>query len=196
MAAPFLIAGLGNPGPEYAATRHNIGFIFLDHLAHEQGFDFRGTKWPARIASVSLWGSSLLLVKPETYMNRSGLAVGAIAAYYRLAPEQVVVIHDDLDLDLGRVKVTTGSGPAGHNGVQSIIEALGTRDFPRVRIGIGRPPDRMAGKDFVLGRFTADNGPAIDSALETATVAVRLLTEQGVVAAMNHINRRPTSQPS
>lgn len=156
----FCIVGLGNPGKRYAATRHNVGFMFLDSLAGAQHPVFVSSKWECRILRIPLWGSRLFLVKPETFMNRSGRSVAGLTRYYDILPEHVCVIHDDIDMNLGRIKLVESGGSGGHNGIRSIIQALGTSDFPRIKIGIGRPgnggvhPDMPVDR-FVLSEFTS-----------------------------------------
>lgn len=157
-----IIVGLGNPGPEYTATRHNIGFLALDRLREFFGApEFRPeSKFSAELSSAVIGGQKVILAKPMTYMNESGRAVRAILDYYQLAPTSLIVIHDDLDLAPGTLRTTDSSRAAGHNGVQDIIDVLGTQDFFRIRIGIGRPVEVegvcMPSHDYVLGRFSAE----------------------------------------
>lgn len=183
----FLIVGLGNPGREYAATRHNIGFLFLDHLAAVHGLVFRGSRWQADIAKGAMWHRSLVLVKPQTYMNLSGGATGQVARFYQLEPRNIIVVHDDLDLEFGRVKVVAKRGAGGHNGVRSIIDHLGTRDFVRVRVGIGRPPEEGAAQ-YVLDRFSKEEKECFSALFQDIERAVRLIVTQGVTEAMNRVN--------
>lgn len=150
-----LIVGLGNPGREYERTRHNAGFLFLDFLRESWNFEsFQPTpKWKGSV-SAGLWnGEKILLVKPETFMNRSGECVADIMAFFKLTPTDIVVIHDDLDIAPGSFKVASGSGAAGHNGVADLIEKLGTKEFTRIRVGIGRPPESVPAERFVLSPF-------------------------------------------
>ena len=151
-----LIIGLGNPGKEYARTRHNAGFLFVDMLREEWRFpDFAPEKKFSSLISADMRdGGKILLMKPETFMNRSGEAVRAVMDFFKLTPEDITVIHDDLDLPFGTWKIATDSGAAGHNGVASLIEHLGTKTFRRIRIGIGRPEDGRDPADYVLARFT------------------------------------------
>jgi PTH1 family peptidyl-tRNA hydrolase len=150
-----LIIGLGNPGKEYERTRHNVGFQLVDVLCEKWDFpDFAPEKKFSSLISAGVKdGEKILLVKPETFMNRSGEAVASIISFFKLTPADITVVHDDLDLPFGSWKESTDSGPAGHNGVASIIEHLGTKTFRRIRIGIGRPSDGREAADYVLGRF-------------------------------------------
>ncbi len=186
----FIVAGLGNPGRRYENTRHNLGFMAADRLAASAGASFR----PSRIAAAdtaeaALAGEKILLVKPRTYMNNSGEAVAALAAYFRLAPESVIVIHDDLDLDFGRVKIAVNRGAGGHNGIRSIIGHLGAA-FVRVRLGIGRPPAVMDAADYVLGRIGGEEAAGLPAMLGVACEAVEAVIAEGATAAMNRFNRK------
>jgi PTH1 family peptidyl-tRNA hydrolase len=186
----LLIVGLGNPGSKYLLTRHNIGFMAVDHLAGKTGADFKESKWEAKLVKTVLWAKPLLLAKPTSFMNLSGRPVSGIASYYRIQPERIVVIHDDLDLDVGKVKIVRGRGAGGHNGIKSIIENLGTNEFIRIRIGIGRPPERMAPAAFVLSKFSEPELIEISKVFEYVEDGIRLIGEEGVSAAMNYVNRQ------
>ncbi len=185
-----LIVGLGNPGEKYRSTRHNIGFQVLDYLAEQVDSPFSGSKWQAQVLKSTLWGKSAVLVKPETFMNESGLAVGMISSYYRVASEDIIVVHDDLDLDLARVKVVVNRGAGGHNGIASLISHLGDKKFTRVRVGIGRPPGLMSVSDFVLGRFNQDERKVISEKIPQICADIRLIVEQGALGAMVTINKK------
>lgn len=184
----YLVAGLGNPGNKYKNTRHNIGFQFLDYLAKRHDSAFKESKWKADVVKANLWGHQAVLVKPSTYMNRSGQAVGAIARYYQLATEEIIVIHDDLDLGPGRIKIVYDRGAGGHNGIRSIIEGLGAKDFSRIRVGVGRPNEQMKVSDYVLSKFSADEGDLLNACLTEAERGLRMILDDGVMAAMNEIN--------
>jgi PTH1 family peptidyl-tRNA hydrolase len=184
----LLIVGLGNPGRKYMHTRHNVGFMFLDYLAGETGASFNESKWEADFAKTSFWSKPLLLAKPTSYMNLSGFPVKRIASFYQIPPERIVVIHDDLDLDVGRLKIVTGRGAGGHNGIKSIIEQLGTREFIRVRVGIGRPPDQMLPASFVLSRFGADELVRTRQAFSSVEQGIKIIENDNVSAAMNFVN--------
>lgn len=186
----YLIVGLGNPGDKYKKTRHNIGFQAVEQLAAESGIAFSESKWKALVAKGSLAGEAVVLVKPQTFMNLSGEAVEPIASYYKIDQANIVVIHDDLDLDCGRVKLAVNSGPGGHNGIKSIIQRLGGKAFNRIKIGIGRPPQSMPVERYVLSKFSSDEGAVMAAAIDRATEAVRLIVEQGMAAATQVIHSR------
>ena len=188
--AMHLIVGLGNPGDTYQGTRHNIGFQVLDSLAEGHNISFVDSKWQAKVAKTSVWGYPVILVKPETYMNESGRSVGQIASYYRIPPQDIIVLHDDLDLDLARIKVVFDRGAGGHNGIISLISHLGSRQFVRIRIGIGRPSSPMPIKNFVLARFLAEEQAIICQQMETIQQAIRLVLEKGPLSAMSMANRK------
>ena len=190
----LLIAGLGNPGLEYDRTRHNFGFMAVDRLIERAGGE---DKCPA----LSIRGDCLtrecqpirsqpkvLLAKPQTYMNLSGLAVGKLAARFDIAPEQVLVIHDDLDLELGRMKLKKGGGDAGHNGIKSVAEHLGSAGFLRLRLGIGRPAARGTGRDYVLDTFIPEEQEAVAETLDSAVKGIHILLRKGFAFAVQHVN--------
>lgn len=189
-----LVAGLGNPGREYENTRHNIGFAVIDAFARQ-----RGLAWKSQSqfeALTARWdaapGRTFVLAKPQTYMNDSGRSVRALAAFYKIEPSSVVVIYDDLNIDLGLVKVTTHGSAGGHNGVASLLDLVGD-GFVRYRIGTGpKQPPQMDLKDFVLGKFTPDQQTVIDQKIDTFVSGLALVLEQGPDRAMNTLNRRET----
>ena len=178
-----LIAGLGNPGRSYAGHRHNAGFFVIDELANRHGIRLAKRSFGALIGSGVVGGESVLLVKPQQYMNLSGEPIKSLLGYYRLEQDSLVVIHDDLDLDPGRIKVVRGSGHAGHNGVRSIIDELDTSDFVRVRLGIGRPPAGMDGADYVLMPFPKEEFESVAKSVALAADAVEVIIEKGLAAA-------------
>jgi PTH1 family peptidyl-tRNA hydrolase len=182
-----LIVGLGNPGRSYAAHRHNVGFRCLDHLARVHGLSFVRDRAKAYVASGRIAALRVLLAKPRTYMNLSGQAVSRLARFYKIASQDILVIYDDLDLPLGVIRLRPEGGSGGHKGVKSIIESLGTQAFPRLRIGIGRPPDEDA-VEYVLSNFTPDEEIAIENACERAVAAVECFLTEGLAAAMNEYN--------
>lgn len=184
-----LIAGLGNPGPEYAANRHNVGFRCVDRLAATYGLTFDKRQKNGRVALGTILDRQVVLVKPETFMNESGRAVVALARFYQVPPEQMLVIYDDLDLPLGTVRLRPGGGSGGHKGMRSIIEHLGGQNFPRLRIGIGRPPGQMDPAAYVLQDFSAEEQPVVEEALERAVAAIETWLCEGIVMAMNRHNR-------
>lgn len=186
---PLLIVGLGNPGPVYAKTRHNIGFMVADLLAARMGESFKvHKKSGAEVVTGRLGGRSVVLAKPRTYMNESGRHVGPLAKFYSVAPAGVIVIHDELDIDFGRIRLKLGGGEGGHNGLRSIANALGTKDFQRVRIGIGRPPGRKDPAAFVLEPFTAAERAEVPTLCELAADATELLVQQGLEPAQNLVH--------
>ena len=184
----YLLVGLGNPGRKYTSTRHNIGFIFLDYLAGTRGIQFNSSKWQAYVAKDVLYGRQVLFVKPDTYMNNSGVAVGMLASYFHVMPEKIIVVHDDLDLPLGRIKVVTRRGAGGHNGIRSIITHLGSKDFLRVKVGVGRPQVPIDISQYVLSTFSDEEKNIVPELLSRNEEGVRLIVEQGAQAAMNRIN--------
>jgi PTH1 family peptidyl-tRNA hydrolase len=179
-----LIIGLGNPGKEYATTRHNIGFMILDAIAAETGFRFRAdVKLGAEFAPQA----GVIYAKPLRFMNLSGQPVGQLAHYYKILPEQILIIADDAALPLGKLRLRPGGSAGGHNGLQSIIEALGTDRVPRLRFGIGAAADQRM-TDHVLGRFDAAEWPLVEENILRARAAVGLAQEHGLEAAMNQFN--------
>ncbi len=182
------IVGLGNPGPRYAATRHNAGFLVVDRLADELRARFARVPVGALCAEATLDDLPLLLVKPQTYMNRSGEPVAALVREHALELPEMLVVHDEIDLPAGRIKLKRGGGTAGHRGLESLVEALGSRDFPRLRIGIGRPPEGGDPVDWVLSPFTPEERDQLDEWLAAAVRAVRAWCTEGIEAAMNRVN--------
>jgi len=186
----YLVAGLGNPGREYENTRHNLGFIAIDHLAESVSVVFkRNRNLAADNADARIMGKRVILCKPMTFMNKSGDVLAPLAAYFRIPAEKVIVIHDDLDLDFGRVKLAFNRGAGGHNGIRSIISHLGT-GFVRVRVGVGRPPGQVAPDAFVLGRMSGDELEMLPGCIENISRAVEMVIDKGLDEAMNHFNRR------
>ncbi|GFG67036.1 peptidyl-tRNA hydrolase [Mycobacterium kubicae] len=189
MAEPLLVVGLGNPGENYARTRHNLGFLVADLLAGRLGAKFKAHKRSgAEVVTGRLAGHSVVLAKPRCYMNESGRQVGPLAKFYSVSPGDVIVIHDELDLEFGRIRLKLGGGEGGHNGVRSVAAALGTKDFQRVRIGIGRPPGRKDPATFVLENFAAAERPEVPTICEQAADATELLIQLGLEAAQNRVH--------
>jgi peptidyl-tRNA hydrolase, PTH1 family len=189
MADPLLVIGLGNPGENYARTRHNLGFMVADRLAARLGSKFKAHRRSgAEIATGRLAGHSVVLAKPRSYMNESGRQVASLAKFYSVPPADIVVIHDDLDIDFGRIRLKLGGGEGGHNGLRSVAAALGTKIFQRVRIGIGRPPGRKDPAAFVLENFNAAERPQVPTICEQAADATELLIELGVEPAQNRVH--------
>ncbi|SNW19795.1 peptidyl-tRNA hydrolase [Mycolicibacterium thermoresistibile] len=188
-AGPRLIVGLGNPGPRYAGTRHNLGFMVADILAGRMGEKFKvHKKSGAEVITGRLAGRPVILAKPRCYMNESGRQVGPLAKFYSVAPADIVVIHDELDLEFGRIRLKFGGGVAGHNGLRSVSAALGTQEFHRVRIGIGRPPGRKSAADYVLQNFSAAERGEVPTICEQAAHATELLLEHGLEPAQNTVH--------
>jgi PTH1 family peptidyl-tRNA hydrolase len=185
----LLVAGLGNPGREYARTRHNVGWLVVDELARRHGGSWRA-KFSGQLAEVRIDGHKVALLKPETYMNDSGKAVQAAAAFFKLEPDAVLVVHDESDLETGRLKVQPGGGLAGHNGLRSIAKHLGTTDFLRLRVGVGRPErgDRRPLADYVLSNFEPHDDA--DGIVARAADAVELLDAEGLEATQRSVNKR------
>ena len=189
MAEPLLVVGLGNPGPNYAKTRHNLGFMVADLLAERIGSGFKvHKKSGAEVTTGRLGGRAVVLAKPRAYMNESGRQVGPLAKFYSVPPADVVVLHDELDIDFGRIRLKLGGGEGGHNGLRSVAAALGTKDFQRVRIGVGRPPGRKDPAAYVLENFSAVERPEVPTICEQAADAVELLLAQGLEAAQNTVH--------
>ncbi|WP_153505576.1 aminoacyl-tRNA hydrolase [Cumulibacter manganitolerans] len=188
-----LVAGLGNPGPQYAATRHNVGFMVVDLLAQRSGASFKRHRTNAEIAETHLGAPPApraVLAKPLSFMNASGGPVSGLANYFSVPPGNVVVIHDELDLPLGVVRLKLGGGDNGHNGLKSITKSLSTKDYLRVRIGIGRPPGRQDPADYVLKPFAAAERAEVGVVLEEAADAVELLVREGLERAQNSVHVR------
>ena len=189
MAEPLLVVGLGNPGPQYAKTRHNVGFMVADVLAARIGVPFKvHKKSGAEVATGRLGGRSVVLAKPRCYMNESGRQIGPLAKFYSIAPGDVIVIHDELDIDFGRVRLKLGGGEGGHNGLRSLANSLGSKDFQRVRIGIGRPPGRKDPAAFVLEPFSSTERTEVPTLCELAADATELLAEVGLEPAQNQVH--------
>jgi PTH1 family peptidyl-tRNA hydrolase len=187
----WLIAGLGNPGPQYAGTRHNAGAMVVALLAERMGARFKAHRSRNDIAEGRLAGQQATLARPHSYMNLSGGPVAALLQFYKLAPERVVVIHDELDIPFDAVRLRLGGGDNGHNGLRSITSALGTRDYYRVRFGIGRPPGRMDAAAFVLRDFSAPERKELPFALDRCADAVETLITKGLTEAQNEYHVDP-----
>jgi PTH1 family peptidyl-tRNA hydrolase len=185
----YLIVGLGNPGPQYAANRHNVGFRCLDRLAgaHNLAFDKRQKR--ARVGLGTIYGRRIILAQPQTFMNESGRAVAPLARFYQVEMERLLVVYDDLDLSLGTVRLRPEGGTGGHKGMRSITEHLGSQSFSRLRLGIGRPPGRMDPAAYVLQDFSVEDQPLVEDMLERAVTAVETWLREGIEAAMSRHNR-------
>ncbi|GEM32110.1 aminoacyl-tRNA hydrolase [Nocardia neocaledoniensis] len=186
---PALVIGLGNPGPEYERTRHNVGFLVADVLAERVGGRFAvHKKSGADLLQARLDGRQILIAKPRTYMNLSGRPVAALAKFFSVPADQVIVVHDELDLPFGTIRLKQGGGEGGHNGLRSISQALTTKDYLRTRIGIGRPPGRQDPADYVLKPFAAPERKEVPVIVEQAADAVELLLKVGLETAQNSLH--------
>jgi len=188
----WLVVGLGNPGPDYAAHRHNVGQMALSVLADDMSASFVSHKAGAQVATgfVSPGGAKLILATPNSYMNLSGKATAALLKFFSLDPDRLIVLHDELDIDFDDVRVKFGGGHGGHNGLRDIIAATGSNEFARVRIGIGRPPGRQESADFVLSPFTRAERDVLPNVLVDASDATRLIATDGVLAAQQKFNTK------
>ncbi len=187
----FLIAGLGNPGAQYRQTRHNVGFMAVDRLAARLGVTFSRLESKALVTKTDYQGQRLVLVKPHTFMNLSGQPISSLTRYYKVPHENLLVTYDEVDLPLGTLRLRPGGGSAGHKGMASIIERLGGQEFPRLRLGVGRPPGRMNAADYVLQDFSASEKELLNVALDAAVEAVLVFVTKGLEAAMNKFNGTP-----
>ena len=182
-----LIVGLGNPGDEYSETRHNLGFKVTGELARRFGVTFRNhTKWKARSAKARVGDDALLLAQPTTFMNLSGWSVRELMSFHKVVPSEILIVVDDADLPLGRLRLRARGSAGGHNGLKSVIQELGTDQFPRLRIGVGRQAGEL--KNHVLGRFDADERPQIEAAVNRAADAAEVFAKESILAAMNRFN--------
>ncbi len=184
----YLIVGLGNPGKEYASTKHNTGFMVIDKIAALSGIDVETVKLNALIGKGVFDGKKVILAKPITFMNSSGDAVRPLYDYFK--PEKLIVVYDDITLDVGGIRVRKAGSAGGHNGMKSIIKCLGTQEFERVRVGIGEKPSRMDLADWVLSRFSKEEKERLDDAVDLAVDAVKLMLDDKTDEAMNRFNRK------
>lgn len=185
----FIIAGLGNPGTQYEDTRHNCGFMAAEVLAEQHGAEIKRLKFKSLTAEVELNGRRCLLMKPTTFMNNSGNAVGEAAEFYKLPPENVLIIYDDINLDVGRLRIRAKGSDGGHNGMKSIILRLNSDNFPRIRVGVGKKPHPDYDlADWVLSRFTNEEGTRLETALSNAAKAAELIAGGRITEAMNLYN--------
>ncbi|MCP4717965.1 MAG: aminoacyl-tRNA hydrolase [Desulfobacteraceae bacterium] len=185
-----LIAGLGNPGKDYARTRHNIGFLVVDALASDFSLELNKSRFESAYVKGKIKGLDLFLIKPMSYMNRSGGPVQKFASYYKIQLPNIIIVHDDMDLDFGKIKIVQGRGHGGHNGVRSIIDSFGRKECIRVRVGVGHPGGQRRVTGHVLGRFTPDEQNELDATLEAAVKACLLILDKGITHAMNRVNTR------
>lgn len=184
-----MVAGLGNPGREYVRTRHNIGFLVIDSLASQAGLGLKNARFEAQWVKGTLGRRQVLLVKPQSYMNRSGFPIQQLSSYFKIQLPDIIVVHDDLDLPFGRIRVAHNRGHGGHNGIRSIIDAFGEKTFYRVRVGVGRPPSLSGAVGHVLGKFSPEEIRELDHVVATAADACLTIIEKGGTFAMNLFNR-------
>ena len=196
LQTPFLIVGLGNPGLQYRGSRHNVGFMTLDRLAARLGTKFARMEMKSLVTKSDFQGQRLVLAKPYTYMNLSGQAVGSLVRFYKIPLNRLMVVYDEVDLPLGSLRLRPGGGSAGHKGMASIIERLATQDFPRLRIGVGRPPGRKEAADYVLQDFSAAEKRFMDDIFDSAAQAVLTFVIDGLDAVMNRFNPQTESDGS
>lgn len=191
---PFLIVGLGNPGREYRNNRHNIGFMVLDQLAGKMDTSFSKMKMNALMTAARYKGQRIILIKPQTFMNLSGKAVASFIRFYKLPLENLLVVYDDVDLPFQTLRMRPNGGDAGQKGVRSIIKELGTKDFPRLRIGINRPPGRMSVSSYVLLNFSDQEVETLPFVLDQAAEAILAFVELGLNQAMTTYNQSPSNE--
>lgn len=193
MPSPRLIVGLGNPGDRYRGTRHNIGFMALDALAGQERLTWKvEKKWKAEVAKSA--DASLVLAKPQTFMNLSGESIGPLARYLKVPLSDILAVVDDMELPWGRLRLRPGGSAGGHNGLKSLIQHLGGQDFPRLRLGVGRPSVARDPSDHVLGKFSPDEQAGLANVLTHATLCILAVHRQGLEAAMNTFNPAPGAQ--
>jgi len=185
-----LVVGLGNPGQQYLGTRHNLGFSVVQLFAERHGISLNQKRFLSILGQGRISNTNIFLLLPQTYMNLSGRAVRQVADYFDLAEQEILVIYDDMDVELGRIKITARGGAGGHKGAASIIEELKTNEFNRIKIGIGRSDPRMSGESFVLSRFTPEEEQIIQHSVECAVDAIELVLDQGLAAAQEYFNRK------
>lgn len=186
----YIIAGLGNPSKEYEKTRHNAGFEAIDRLADQLNIQVKERKHKALCGKAMIDGEKVLLLKPQTFMNLSGESIRDAADFYKVDPQHIIVIYDDISLDVGQLRVRGKGSAGGHNGIKSIIAHLGTQEFPRVRVGVGNKPDRMDLADYVLGRFSQVEQKVMEEAFQAAADAAQAVITDGIDRAMNRYNMK------
>lgn len=191
---PYLVVGLGNPGREHQGNRHNVGFMVLDQVAKELGIEFRKIKMDALLTRGRFGDEKVFLAKPQTYMNNSGRAVRSLMQFYKLPLDHLLVVYDDVDLPFEALRLRPGGGAGGQKGVRSIIRALGSEEFARLRVGIGRPPGRMSVSSYVLTDFSGQEGEALPFVIDDAAQAVLTFVRDGLDQAMTLFNRMPNDE--
>lgn len=183
-----IIVGLGNPGSKYAGTRHNIGFSVLDELAERHNIRIDTAKHKALVGKGMIGSEKVILVMPQTFMNLSGESVRAVMDFYKCTPEDIIVVYDDIDLDVGKLRIRQKGSAGGHNGMKNIIQHIGSQEFDRIRVGVGKKPDHMDLADYVLSRFGKEDLEDIRNSCSKACDAIEIIIESGAVAAMNKFN--------
>ena len=186
--SPYIIIGLGNPGREYRETRHNLGFMLIDRLCKAMGVSLSRMQSKALVGLGKMEGQRVVVAKPQTYINLSGQSVGGLVRFYKAPIDHLIIAHDEIDLPLGTLRIRPGGGSAGQRGMASIIQQLGTQDFARMRLGVGRPPGQMDPAAYVLERFHKSELPIVDELLDRAEAAVREFIRTGLNAAINQYN--------
>ena len=186
----WVVAGLGNPGEEYSRSRHNAGFRVMDRIAKNKNARFDRRKFKGEIAETELAGVRALLVKPQTYYNGSGECLSAILGYYKVPPSQLIVVHDELDLESGRLRLKRGGSDAGNRGVRSVEQSLSTPDFIRIRVGVSRPPGERESKDYLLESMSPEARASLDASIQRAAEAVEAIIAEGLDRAMGRFNQR------
>ena len=192
-AIDYVIVGLGNYGEKYKNTRHNVGFMAIDYICAKLGLDKSKSRWSGDVWNTAIDGKRVLLVKPHTYMNRSGDCVAKITSYFKIAPDRVIVVYDDTALDTGRMRIRPKGTDGGHNGIKSIIHALGSYEIPRIRVGITKPSGPFVLADWVLGDFRTTERKKIDAALPDIYDAIRMILDEKIADAMTKYNTAPAS---
>lgn len=187
MSDRFLIIGLGNPGRKYRGNRHNIGFMVVDRLAADNGIQSSKMQNKAIVGDGRVAGQRVILAKPQTYMNNSGDAVGPLANFYKMPPENIFVVYDEMDIPLGTIRLREKGGAGGHNGMKSIIQHIG-QDFPRMRLGVGRPPGRMEPPAYLLQDFSNEQLPIVSDMIDEAIRAIETYLQEGIQMAMSRHN--------
>jgi len=194
MGDRFLIVGLGNPGRQYRGNRHNIGFMVVDRLAAANGIQSSKVQNKAIVGDGRIVGQRVILAKPQTYMNSSGDAIGPLANFYKIPPENIFVVYDEMDIPLGTIRLREKGGAGGHNGMKSIIQHIG-QEFPRMRLGVGRPPGRMDPPAYLLQDFSNDQLPTVSDMIDEAIRAIETYLQEGIQMAMSRHNGSVTSDP-
>ena len=185
----YLIVGLGNPGMQYSETRHNIGFMTVDKLAEENNFPFNKNKFEAQMGEFSIGDKRILVIKPQTYMNNSGRSVEKVASFYKIKPENIIVIQDDISLDVGKIRMRRKGSHGGHNGMRDIIELMGTDNIMRIKMGVGaKPHPDYDLASWVLGKFPKEQSENLASGIDRAVLAIREIVLRGIDSAMNKYN--------